>query len=148
MNHAHHVLEKLTGRWSLDRDIVGERATLRGEATFEFLSDGRLAYSETGMLSLSDGRALNVYRNYIYRSEGNDVVVEFADGPGKGKVFVHLNFANGQGDFLEAHDVHYCGRDTYRVAYILKWPDEFGTDIEVTGPQKAYLAASRYRRMS
>jgi hypothetical protein len=45
------------------------------------IGEGALAYRESGILSLADGRVFSACRQYRYRLSEDSVVVEFADGP-------------------------------------------------------------------
>lgn len=146
MKAAAEILELLSGHWRIDRKIIGEGATLSGDADFAKAADGALAYSEKGVLVLANGQELQAFRKYTYRADSAGLIVEFADGPDKGKTFVELSFVATTGNALEARDVHQCGADTYTAHYILDLPDRFQTDIVVSGPRKDYRTISTYSR--
>lgn len=59
------------------------------------IGEGALAYRESGILSLADGRVFSACRQYRYRLSEDSVVVEFADGPHIGTQFLSLSFADG-----------------------------------------------------
>lgn len=129
----------------LRRDIRPGVAQLHGEAVFTPAGEGALAYRESGILTLADGGEFSAYRQYLYRSSGDSVVVEFADGPDIGKQFLSLRFSRTD-SVLEASDVHICGNDTYRATYRILGPVAFEVIITVHGPAKAYELVSRYSR--
>jgi hypothetical protein len=57
------------------------------------IGEGALAYRESGILSLADGRVFSACRQYRYRLSEDSVVVEFADGPHIGTQFLSLSFS-------------------------------------------------------
>jgi hypothetical protein len=59
------------------------------------IGEGALAYRESGILSLADGRVFSACRQYRYRLSEDSVVVEFADGPHIGTQFLSEFLADG-----------------------------------------------------
>ena len=147
MKSGAQILQSLRGTWMLRRDIQPAGAQLRGEAVFASFGEGALAYRESGILTLADGRKFSACRQYCYRyrSSEDSIVVEFADGPDIGKQFLGLSFS-GTDSGLEASDVHACGGDTYHATYKILGPAAFEVVIMVQGPAKAYQLVSRYSR--
>ncbi|WP_246731784.1 DUF6314 family protein [Methylocapsa sp. S129] len=137
----------LAGRWAIARIFEGAGATLEGVASFLPDGPGALLYRESGQLTLADGRALQAARSYRYRFLAGAVAIDFADGSDKGRLFVRLAFGPSATAQAEASAIHHCGADVYRVLYRLSLPSAFETDIAVSGPNKAYRAISRYRRL-
>jgi hypothetical protein len=142
------LLNCLAGYWNIERIIEGEGATLRGTASLLPTVPGVLAYKETGQLRLQNGRTLETFRCYHYRLLESAIEIDFGDGPANGQLFVRLDFGNSLQEVVEAQDVHYCGKDIYRVLYRLRLPMAFESEIEVSGPNKAYRALSRYTKLS
>jgi hypothetical protein len=141
------LFDGLAGRWTIDRVFEGQDATLRGTASLRPDGLDALVYEESGRLTLSDGRVLQAARSYRYRFAAGAIAIDFGDGPDKGRLFVKLDFGSLIGERAEGSDIHYCGADVYRVRYRLNLPAAFETDIAVSGPNKAYRAVSRYRRL-
>ena len=77
----------------LRRDIEPGGAQLHGDAVFARFGEGALAYRESGILTLADGRVFSACRQYRYRLSEDSVVVEFADGPHIGTQFLSLSFS-------------------------------------------------------
>ena len=109
------------------------------------IGEGALAYRESGILSLADGRVFSACRQYRYRLSEDSVVVEFADGPHVGTQFLSLSFSRTDTG-LEASGVYACGDDTYHATYRILGPAAFEVVIMVQGPAKAYELVSRYSR--
>ena len=140
------ILQDLRGAWILHRDIQPGGARLHGDAVFAPMGEAVLAYRESGILTLADGRESFAYRQYRYRLSEDNVVVEFADGPDIGKQFLSLRFSRTDRGW-EASDVHVCRDDTYHANYRILGPAAFEVIITVQGPAKAYELVSRYSRL-
>lgn len=106
------------------------------------IGEGALAYRESGILSLADGRVFSACRQYRYRLSEDSVVVEFADGPHIGTQFLSLSFSRTDTG-LEASGVYACGDDTYHATYRILGPAAFEVVIMVQGPAKAYELVHR-----
>jgi hypothetical protein len=141
------LLKGLAGRWAVTRAFEGEGALAVGVASLRPDGAETLAYRETSQFTLSDGRVLQAYRNYRYRFVGETIEIHFDEGPGQGRLFVRLAFAQGPSKQTEAFDIHHCGDDAYRVLFRLNLPTSFETEIVVSGPRKNYRALSRYSRI-
>jgi hypothetical protein len=139
------ILQNLRGAWMLRRDIEPGGAQLHGDAVFARFGEGALAYRESGILTLADGRVFSACRQYRYRLSEDSVVVEFADGPHIGTQFLSLSFSRTDTG-LEASGVYACGDDTYHATYRILGPAAFEVVIMVQGPAKAYELVSRYSR--
>ena len=96
------------------------------------IGEGALAYRESGILSLADGRVFSACRQYRYRLSEDSVVVEFADGPHIGTQFLSLSFSRTDTG-LEASGVYACGDDTYHATYRILGPAAFEVVIMVQG---------------
>lgn len=140
-----HVLRQFSGAWILRRYIQPGGAHLYGDAVFAATGEDELAYRESGMLTLADGREFSAYRRYLYRLSGERIIVEFADGPEIGNPFLSLSFSRTVRG-MEASDVHTCGNDTYHATYSILGPTAFDVMIKVHGPAKAYELISKYYR--
>ena len=139
------ILQNLRGAWMLRRDIELGGAQLHGDAVFARFGEGALAYRESGILTLADGRVFSACRQYRYRLSEDSVVVEFADGPHIGTQFLSVSFSRTDTG-LEASGVYACGDDTYHATYRILGPAAFEVVIMVQGPAKAYELVSRYSR--
>ncbi len=139
------ILQNLRGARMLRRDIEPGGAQLHGDAVFARFGEGALAYRESGILTLADGRVFSTCRQYRYRLSEDSVVVEFADGPHIGTQFLSLSFSRTDTG-LEASGVYACGDDTYHATYRILGPAAFEVVIMVQGPAKAYELVSRYSR--
>lgn len=139
------ILQNLRGARMLRRDIEPGGAQLHGDAVFARFGEGALAYRESGILTLADGRVFSACRQYRYRLSEDSVVVEFADGPHIGTQFLSLSFSRTDTG-LEASGVYACGDDTYHATYRILGPAAFEVVIMVQGPAKAYELVSRYSR--
>jgi len=140
-----------------------------GMATFTRLDAASMAYVESGELVLRDGARLKAVRRYLYRLEDDGAcVIDFADGPDKGRRFLRFPDAragtaggasSGNGTMK---DDHLCGRDLYQVQYrflgfkaetLSVQAHEPGLDKRillqrtvVSGPRKDYAIVSRLQR--
>ena len=129
------VLADFEGRWLLRRDITHDNsapARFQGEAEWA-PHDGGMTYLETGVLTVDGVRPMAAERRYWW---GPDLSVYFDDGR-----FFHQVPAHG-GDAS-----HWCDPDQYDVHYAFdRWP-EFEVKWHVSGPRKAYVMHSIYRRI-
>lgn len=139
------------------------RARLRGEACFRRLDRDALACTEEGVLTLANGARLRAVRRYVYRRDGDALLVEFADGPDAGRRYVRLDVAHGGDDAAgidaaakcwRATDRHLCGRDLYQADYRFHGFDErpearrIVQRTRVEGPRKAYAIVTLLRPLS
>lgn len=145
---AADLLAGLVGRWTFDRVIAAEGASMIGEASFTPEPDGRVLYQERGVLTLRDGRTGDAHRRYRFGREGDAVVIDFADGFDAGRRFVSLRFAPDASGWLTARALHPCGPDMYDVLYRLDPPDAYETDVVLKGPRKDYRIVTRFRRQT
>lgn len=145
--NAIEILDQLIGRWTLERVIEMEDASFEGEAIFSRIEADACVYCETGILRLSDGSGIEAYRSYVYRARNTQLLVDFGDGPDKGKPFVALEFKKDNDCLLSAKDTHRCRDDVYLVDYRLSLPASFVTSVVVHGPRKDYCARTTYSRV-
>jgi hypothetical protein len=139
------VLDTLRGEWALRRNVHPTGDQLIGDAAFAPAGESALAYQESGILRLRDGRELSASRQYRYCAVGKRVAVQFADGPNTGNMFLNLEFSRKNWGF-EATGTHFCGDDAYQAYYRILDAGSFETVIRVVGPRKAYELTSRYSR--
>lgn len=137
------MLERLAGRWSLDRKIVG-RGSMRGVATFEAGADGWTQYFEEGRLRLDSGESFDATRRYGYRALPTGFAVFFSEAPPRLFHEVHLKPAREDG--LRGQATHLCGRDLYRTDYVFRPDGSFSVRHAIQGPRKEYVIATCYRR--
>ncbi len=125
---------ELLGAWSFERTVCDRRSRAdyraRGTAVFSLQSDGRIRWSEEGVLSWDAGS--NPFTRTLFLVPApSGWMVTFEDGR----------------DFHPWTDgdvIHLCGRDTYRggigcrgVGWGLTWT--------VSGPQKDYTMTTLYQ---
>lgn len=131
-------LWELEGLWRLERDIVhadGTGARFEGECLFT-RTGPRLLQEETGTLVTSTGRFAGS-RRYVWSADEGRLVLHFEDM----RPFHDISLGTPRP--TARHD---CPPDVYRVAYdFSRWPDWQAT-WRVTGPRKAYVMESTYRR--
>lgn len=133
------VLEDFTGVWQLTRLIADDRQKLAGEfqgtAVFRPARDG-LRYHETGALRYGNGPPVNATQRHIWRPHPSGIAITFYDdrpfhliGPGP-----------------QPQGRHDCPPDLYQVAYdFTAWP-VWTAAWNVSGPRKAYVMTTTYRR--
>lgn len=132
-------LQEFEGIWRLDRQITDARgpdAVFSGTA--QFTQDGAgLILHEEGRLSLTGQGTFQAERRYLWRQDGAEIAVFFADG----RDFHRFDPTRGA-----AHADHWCDPDTYKVRYdFTRWPT-WQVEWQVTGPRKDYLMRSTYGR--
>lgn len=135
-------LADFSGRWTLSRRIEDRLQdavlTLDGRAELTATGDA-LAYRETGLLRLADGRAVQAEREYVWREVAGRIAVHFPDGR-----FFHDFDPAAPGP--QAH--HWCDPDAYAVSYDLSgWP-VWSAEWQVRGPRKDYRMETLYRRLA
>ena len=126
------------GNWTLERRIEdalsGQILRFSGTARFTPGAPG-LVCDEAGEMRLPGQPPMPAGRRYLWRVQGGDIAVLFADG----RPF-HLI---GPGARPEA--VHDCPPDLYRVRYdFRRWPD-WEAEWRVQGPRKSYVSVTAYR---
>jgi Family of unknown function (DUF6314) len=132
------VLDDFEGVWLLRKDIADlltkEAGTFIGRAEFRREGAG-LAYREDGQLALGSSAPVQAQRRYLWRTEGDGIAVDYADGRA---------FHTFAADALVA--LHLCDPDRYEVAYhFADWP-RWTAEWTVTGPRKDYRMVCAYRR--
>lgn len=151
---AAELYDLLAGGWDFLRHAsTGER--MRGTAAFQPTSPQELRYREEGRATLTDGRELSFFRNYLYRIDpdqaGGAVMTILFDGPAQG-LFQRVPLVWAGGGWTagrwtgQGH--HPCGQDIYRSDYRIAPGSQPMLDIShrVTGPKKDYLLETTYRR--
>jgi hypothetical protein len=131
-------LAELEGRWTLTRKITDYRAELTGHfagiSTWTPRGDGLLQVEE-GTLRYGAAAPMHATRRYLWRAEGQELLVFFDDG----RPFHSVPQAGQEA-------VHDCAPDTYRVRYHWSGADAFTTQWRVTGPRKDMLLETRFER--
>ena len=128
----------LSGTWEVQRTINDGQGRFTGTATFTSDGDGGARWRETGRLAL-DGYAGAVYRNLdLVAAERGAWEVRFDDG----RPFHRLDLRSGR------HEAeHRCGPDLYRGDYAVLDDGRMTVCWRVTGPGRADVIASEYRRL-
>lgn len=136
------ALSDFAGRWSVTRRITdhsgGPYGRFEGHAMLTPGQTTELLYAETGQLRLGDMPPFQAERRYLWRADGSAIATFFEDG----RPFHRIALGAA-----EAHDLHDCPPDTYRVRYEFgAWPDTWTAFWDVTGPRKDYSMISEYQR--
>ena len=134
------LLGRLAGRWTLVREIEDRRGgtsgRFEGVATFA-PGRGGLGYREAGALHLPGQPALAAERRYLWRADGDRVIVAFDDG---------RPFHAFDARLPRPEAGHACPPDRYAVVYdFAAWP-EWRAVWSVRGPRKDHVLRARYRR--
>ena len=131
-------LAAFEGTWQLQRRIEDRRAGQTGHFTghARFDRDGEgLHYREEGVLHLPGAQPMAATREYLWRAEGDSIVIDFPDG----RAFHRIGPQ-------QSGDTHWCDPDTYRVAYdFTAWP-RWTAVWTVSGPRKDYTMTSAFCR--
>lgn len=130
----------LTGAWKVSRRIDdqrrGESGVFDGEAAF-VAEKGGLRYRERGLLRLGDFESEGS-RGYVYAFPAPAVAdIFFEDG----RFFHTLDLSGGA---WSAN--HPCGDDGYNGDFIVTSADRWRVVWRVTGPRKALVLDTEYRR--
>lgn len=136
-------LDYLEGSWALRRELSDHRLALEGSfqgtAWFEPASEGVLTYREEGLLEWPGYRG-EASRSLLCRSIGPArVAFLFGDG----RLFHDLELRPD--GFEAAHD---CAPDRYEGTFVLLGEDTWSATWRVSGPKKALVLHSRYRRVT
>lgn len=136
------LADYLTGRWQLDREIVGDAGemigTFTGSATVA-PQDDVLVFHEEGTLAFGTHSG-PAERTLHYRVTG------------AGRAAVHFT----HGGFFHGVDLrdgscstnHPCRDDLYSGEYLVLGPDEWRLTWTVVGPAKDHVIRSDFRRLS
>ncbi|MFD1341778.1 DUF6314 family protein [Litorisediminicola beolgyonensis] len=127
------ALLDFAGTWKFSRKIHDRLShqviSVDGTARLEPDAEG-LGYSEESVMHLADHAPMHGTRRYLWRHDGAEVAVYFADGA------PFHRFALGQ---ATPEAAHWCDPDSYAVTYdFADWP-VWRTTWTVTGPRKDYL---------
>lgn len=130
-------LNDFTGDWRLTRQILpqgGAPARFEGRARFDPAPQG-LRYFESGTLVLPGQPPMQAERAYLWRAEGGQICVDYADG----RPFHAFDPAHPEAR-------HWCDPDDYLVRYDFgHWP-RWRARWQVRGPRKDYTLISDYGR--
>lgn len=134
---AERCLADFAGSWALTRRILSPGqadARFEGTAVWAEAAAGRLAYEETGTLTLAGHPPMHSTRRYVWDAA---LGVWFDDGR-----FFHTVPPGG------GRATHWCDPDYYVVDYRFDdWP-AFEVTWQVTGPRKDYASVTRYTRLA
>ncbi len=142
------VLERLPGRWSLQRIVEGkasQQGSMQGVATFRPLGNGAMAYREEGRLRLPGGEAFDAFREYLYDRAPGGFAVFFAETPRR--LFHDVRLHQGGGGALAGAAEHLCGQDHYATRYAFHTDGRFVIRHDVRGPRKDYKMTTWYERL-
>ncbi|MCU1495087.1 MAG: hypothetical protein JWO62_2851 [Acidimicrobiaceae bacterium] len=131
----------LAGTWQLERELLDERTgahgTFEGVASFTPVAEEALDYQEKGELVWPTHRGTaSRYLSYV-RDTRERASVLFVDG----RAFHLLELRT---DGFQA--VHVCGEDRYLGDFTLVSEAAWSAVWRVSGPQKALVLRSIYRR--
>ena len=135
--HLHDLPGWLAGRWAIERVINDGAGRFAGDAVFAADGAGGAVWRETGRLALGafDGPVSRNLR--LRRADDETWQVCFEDG----RSFHRLDLRARR---WEAE--HLCGPDRYRGWFAAPDDDQLIVRWRVTGPRRADVIASRYRR--
>lgn len=145
---ASRVLGLLQGEWTIERRVQpGGQFT--GTATFTPLCADTLLYRESGRTALDGGAVLFAANSYVYALRNGLIAISFASGPNKGAQFIDLKFEGAAPDELPVVSAgrHLCGADVYDATFRIESAGRFVVTYHVSGPTKAYVSRSVYRRI-
>ena len=136
-------LADFLGRWAIDRKItnsIGPDGQLNGWAEFT-TDDVGLVCTEHGTLQMQGQPPSAASRRTLWRTDGADIAVFFADG----RAFHHFDPTAPR-----ASTHHNCPPDLYPVQYDFSdWTETapvWQTQWRVSGPRKDYTMQTHYRR--
>lgn len=132
----------LAGNWDIER-AISSFGTMTGTASFTQLCRSELDYEETGHLLARDGRRFAASRRYRYVC-GTLGIAIFFDEPAL-RLFQQVTLVP-RGNALVGDAVHACAPDVYKSHYAFHLPGAFHIAHTVTGPRKADLIHTSYRR--
>ena len=132
------TLADLAGQWMLTRRIIdhlgGRGGRFVGQCHWWPETDG-LRQDESGLLHYAYAPPMQAHRRYLWRAEGEGLIVFFDDG----RPFHRL----GPGHLS---DRHFCDPDIYDVRYdFSQWP-LWTQSWLVQGPRKNMSILSRFQR--
>jgi hypothetical protein len=140
LRSAQEIFLALAATWELSR-TVGDW-NFRGSAAFCAQGPDELRYEESGILSKQGTPDIAASRRYIYRYEGDRIVIYFDERPAR--VFQVLDPKRAPNGNWEAQAEHDCLPDHYASRYWFA-----GETMQVThtvrGPRKDYEMVTNYR---
>ena len=144
MNLKSLLFKMLLGSWSYKRVFDnGNKGNGILEITKNDLFD--LKYSESGVLYLNNGRALNSKRKYYFRLFEKKLEIYFFEGPKSLFQTIKLDQIDKS---LIGNAIHLCEEDTYRSRYSFKLDDKtFQIKHIINGPKKSYKSITNYKKI-
>lgn len=116
---------------------------MRGEVTISPAAGARLRYHEDGRMRLPGGGEVDAYADYLLATIDGRLTLLFPETPPR----LFQSFAlSDAGDHLAAESLHDCAPDRYRSRIAFQPDDTWSLSHHVTGPRKAYVSTTRYRR--
>lgn len=139
--NARTIFDMLAGTWSYKR-VISNYGTIDGKSVFALTEPDVLAYTEKGLLHLTDGPVLEAHQEYVYRLEDGDrLAVYFRDGRFFHEVSLADDGRTGTGD-------HLCKLDFYQAAYRFEGPEAFTVTYNVKGPKKDYVSETHFIKLA
>ena len=144
MNFKKILFKMLLGSWSYERVFDnGNRGNGILEITKNNLFD--LKYSESGLLYLNDGRALNSKRKYYFRLYEKKLDIHFFERP---KSLFQTMKLDQIDKSLIGNAIHLCEEDTYSSKYTFKLDGKtFQIKHIINGPKKSYKSITYYKKI-
>jgi hypothetical protein len=144
------VLSALVGTWQFERTIRHFGADARVErvrGTVRYAVAGprldAVRYREDGVFTLPNGREIDVFREYEYAVNHDDLEIYFVEGGLRTYLFLGLQFQpqSDQG-YWEATSDHLCIQDLYRGTFKVHLDGIAASKVVMTyrvkGPNKDY----------
>lgn len=132
---VHKILSALSGRWSLQRKVIGVGVAV-GAATFTPKDHCSFLYEETGSLEIA-GHQGDFHRSFIYEAANDKIVIRYHDPYRLGDVLHELVFESDGHGHVACH-CHVCGQDTYDLQFKISADGIIFMNYQVTGPKKDY----------
>lgn len=148
------ILDLLKGKWSLDRKLINKiNKSLSGTAsgTSEFTEDKKnsLLYKEAVSVHFNNGFESHSTASYKFQIEDgklNQCRIISSPVESKEGYMFELNFFSDNSNIL-ASSSYICGKDNYRVEYIISNNNKFVITYTVLGPEKNYTTETKFQRI-
>ncbi len=149
MSNTAKIFKNLRGNWTIERTIDNQ-GRMNGIAWFRNSNNEQntLHYREEGVFTLNSGRSCNIYREYVYRFQNNNISAYFVENGKTDRLFHILEFDSPAltGSTMKAKAKHICRCDTYDVIYEFYSDNAFNIIYQVKGPLKNYVSSTFFKR--
>ena len=144
------IFDWLLGEWIFEREVSG-LATMTGEAAFVAGGACRAQYRESAAVQMRDGQMLHGSQQYLYVRRPDGFAVYFPAAFGaevlrEAWLFEEVGFAREDDGCLRGSATHLCKADMYVSEYSILRDGTLTIRHAASGPQKAYVIETLYRR--